>query len=269
MRKKLLLSSIFMLLCFLQTMAQNRTVTGTVISKEGTPLADASVIVVGQKTGVRTADDGTFTINVPAKAKQLQISYVGSETQKVDISATSSVTVVLVSSAQALTDVVVVGYGSVRKKDLTGAVSSIKAKDFNQGVINSADQLLQNKVAGLEVTNTSGQPGAATTIQIRGTSSIRSSNNPLYVVDGVPLDGGTARPDLGNAFGSTPSSDPLLLINPYDIAQIDVLKDASSTAIYGSRGANGVIIITTKKGGSGPMKIEAGVSFGAFAGYMK
>ena len=250
-------------------MAQNRTVTGTVISKEGTPLADASVIVVGQKTGVRTADDGTFTINVPAKAKQLQISYVGSETQKVDISATSSVTVVLVSSAQALTDVVVVGYGSVRKKDLTGAVSSIKAKDFNQGVINSADQLLQNKVAGLEVTNTSGQPGAATTIQIRGTSSIRSSNNPLYVVDGVPLDGGTARPDLGNAFGSTPSSDPLLLINPYDIAQIDVLKDASSTAIYGSRGANGVIMITTKKGGSGPMKIEAGVSFGAFAGYMK
>lgn len=269
MRKKLLLSSIFMLFCLLQTMAQNRTVTGTVISKEGTPLADASVIVVGQKTGVRTADDGTFTISVPSKAKQLQISYVGSETQKVDISATSSVTVVLVNSAQALTDVVVVGYGSVRKKDLTGAVSSIQAKDFNQGVINSPDQLLQNKVPGLEVTNTSGQPGAATTIQIRGTSSIRAGNDPLYVVDGVPLDGGTARPNIGNAFGSTPNSDPLLFIDPNTIAQIDVLKDASGTAIYGSRGANGVVMITTKKGGSGPMKIEAGVSFGAFAGYMK
>jgi len=251
-------------------MAQNRTVTGTVISKEGTPLADASVIVVGQKTGVRTADDGTFTINVPAKAKQLQISYVGSETQKVDISATSSVTVVLVSSAQALTDVVVVGYGSVRKKDLTGAVSSIKAKDFNQGVINSPDQLLQNKVPGMEVTNTSGQPGAATTIQIRGTSSIRASNNPLYVVDGVPLDGGTARPGASTgAFGTSPNSDPLLFINPFDIAQIDVLKDASSTAIYGSRGANGVVIITTKKGSSGPMKIDVGVNFSDFAGYMK
>lgn len=269
MRKKLLLSGLFMLFCFLQTMAQQRTVTGTVTSKDGTPLADASVIVVGQKTGVRTANDGTFSINVPAKSKILQISYVGSETQRVDVSELSSVKVVLQSSAQALTDVVIIGYGSARKKDYTGAVSSIKAKDFNQGVINSPDQLLQNKVPGLEVTNTSGQPGAATTIQIRGTSSIRASNNPLYVVDGVPLDGGTARPNIGNAFGSTPNSDPLIFIDPNTIAQIDVLKDASGTAIYGSRGANGVIMITTKKGGSGPMRIDVGVNFGAFAGYMK
>jgi TonB-linked SusC/RagA family outer membrane protein len=269
MRKKLLLSGMFMLFCFLQTMAQQRTVTGKVTSKEGAPLADASVIVVGQKIGVRTANDGTFSINVPATAKQLQISYVGSETQRVNITSTSEVTVVLENSAQALSDVVIIGYGSVRKKDYTGAVSSIKAKDFNQGVINSPDQLLQNKVPGLEVTNTSGQPGAATTIQIRGTSSIRAGNNPLYVVDGVPLDGGTARPNIGNAFGSTPNSDPLLFIDPNTIAQIDVLKDASGTAIYGSRGANGVVMITTKKGGSGPMKVDIGVNFGAFAGYMK
>ena len=121
------------------------------------------------------------------------------------------------------------------KKDLTGAVTSIKAKDFNQGVINSPDQLLQKKVPGLEITNTSGQPGAATTIQIRGTYSIRAGNNPLYVVDGVPLDGGTARPVLGNAFGSTPNSDPLIFIDPNTIQQIDVQKDASGTAIYGSR----------------------------------
>ena len=136
-------------------------------------------------------------------------------------------------------------------------------------MINSPDQLLQNKVPGLEVTNTSGQPGAATTIQIRGTSSIRAGNDPLYVVDGVPLDGGTARPNIGNAFGSTPNSDPLLFIDPNTIAQIDVQKDASGTAIYGSRGANGVIFITTKKGSSGPMRIDVGVNFGAFAGYMK
>lgn len=268
MRKKLLLSGLFMLFCIL-TMAQQRTVTGTVTSTDGSPLADASVIVVGQKTGVRTAADGTFTINLPAKSHILQVSYVGSETQRVDVADLSSVKVVLQSSSQALTDVVIIGYGSARKKDYTGAVSSIKAKDFNQGVINSPDQLLQNKVAGLEVTNTSGQPGAATTIQIRGTSSIRAGNNPLYVVDGVPLDGGTARPNLGNAFGSTPNSDPLLFIDPNTIAQIDVLKDASGTAIYGSRGANGVVMITTKKGSSGPMRIDVAVNFGAFAGYMK
>jgi len=269
MRKKLLLSGLFMLFCFL-TMAQQRTVTGTVTSTDGTPLADASVIVVGQKTGVRTAADGSFTINLPAKSHILQVSYVGSETQRVDVADLSSVKVVLQSSSQALSDVVIIGYGSARKKDLTGAVSSIKAKDFNQGVINSPDQLLQNKVPGLEVTNTSGQPGAATTVQIRGSSSVRSGSGPLYVVDGVILDGGTARPNTGTAFGGQPSaSDPLLFINPYDIAQIDVLKDASSTAIYGSRGANGVIIITTKKGASGPMRIDVGVNAGTPAGYLK
>ena len=269
MRKKLLLSGIVMLFCFLQTMAQQRIVTGTVTSKEGIPLADASVTIVGQKTGVRTAADGTFSIPVPPKANVLQVSYVGSETQRVDISQLSSVQVVLQSAAQALTDVVIIGYGSARKKDLTGAVTSIKAKDFNQGMINSPDQLLQNKVPGLEVTNTSGQPGAATTVQIRGSSSIRAGAAPLYVVDGVILDGGTARPGASSAFGTTANSDPLIFINPYDISQVDVLKDASSTAIYGSRGANGVVIITTKKGASGPMKIDVGVNFSDYVGYMK
>lgn len=269
MRKKLLLCGMFLLACFLQTMAQQRTITGTVTSNDGTPLGDASVIVVGQKTGVRTGTDGTFSINVPGRANVLLISYVGYTTQRVDISDLSSVKVTLQSSSQALSDVVIIGYGSVRKKDLTGAVSSIKAKDFNQGIINSPDQLLQNKVPGLEVTNTSGQPGAATTIQIRGSSSVRAGASPLYVVDGVILDGGTARPGASSPFGTTANSDPLIFINPYDIAQIDVLKDASSTAIYGSRGANGVIIITTKKGGSGPMRVDVGVNFSDFAGYMK
>jgi TonB-dependent starch-binding outer membrane protein SusC len=274
MRKKLLLSALFMLFCFLQTMAQQRTVTGTVTSKDGTPLADASVIVVGQKTGVRTATDGTFSINVPSNAKQLQITYVGSEMQKVDISSTSNVSVSLTASSQSLTDVVIIGYGSARKKDLTGSVSSIKAKDFNQGVINSPDQLLQNKVAGLEITDNSGQPGVATTVKIRGNNSIRSGNGPLYVIDGVALDGRTAKPSLdlganGLPFGATPESNPLLYINPNDIAQIDVLKDASSTAIYGSRGANGIIIITTKKATSGATRVEFGTNFGVPAGYMK
>jgi TonB-linked SusC/RagA family outer membrane protein len=262
-----------MLFCLL-TMAQQRTVTGTVISKDGMPLADASVIVVGQKSGVRTGADGTFSINVPSDAKQLQISYVGSETQKVDISSTSNVTVTLQASSQSLTDVVVIGYGSARKKDLTGSVSSIKAKDFNQGYLTSPDQLLQNKVSGLEITQNSGQPGVATTVKIRGNNSIRSGDGPLYVLDGVALDGRTAKPSLdlganGLPFGATPESNPLLYINPNDIAQIDVLKDASSTAIYGSRGANGIIIITTKRASSSGTKIEFGSSFGVAAGYMK
>jgi TonB-linked SusC/RagA family outer membrane protein len=275
MRKKLLLSSVFILSVFL-TFAQSRTITGTVTSDTGNPLADASVIVVGQKTGVRTDANGNFTVNVTAKSHILQISYVGSETQRVDVADLSSVKIALKSSTTSLADVIVqVGYGSARKKDLTGSVSSIKAKDFNQGAaVYSPDQLLQNKVAGLEVTSNTGEPGSATTVQIRGNNSLRAGNGPLYVIDGVALDGRTANPSLdlganGLPFGATPQINPLLYINPNDIAQIDVLKDASAAAIYGSRGANGIIIITTKKGSSGPTKVEFGTSFGVAAGYMK
>ncbi|MEO5650424.1 MAG: carboxypeptidase-like regulatory domain-containing protein, partial [Ginsengibacter sp.] len=135
MKRKLLLSGIMVLFCFLQSIAQQRTITGTVLLQNGTPLIDASVIVVGQKTGVRTGSDGTFSINVPSNAKHLEISYVGSATQKVDISTASNVMVTLVSSTQALTDVVVVGYGTVLKKDATGSVAAITTKDFNKGVI--------------------------------------------------------------------------------------------------------------------------------------
>lgn len=250
--------------------AQDRVVTGKVTdSKNGSPVVGASVVAKGSTTGTSTNTQGDFTITVGPNVTTLVITSVGFAAYEANIAGKNSVTVALVSAAGDLTEIVVVGYGTARKKDLTGAVASIKAKDFNQGVISSPNQLLQNKVPGLEITNTSGQPGVAATIQIRGSSSIRSSNNPLYVVDGVPLDGRTARPNTGNVFGNTPNSDPLLLINPADIAQIDVLKDASAAAIYGSRGANGVIIITTKKGGRGPMQVDVGVNYGAFAGYMK
>jgi iron complex outermembrane receptor protein len=264
-----------MLFTFFHSIAQQRTVTGKVTDSTGSGLSDASVVVVGQKNGVRTDAQGNFTINVAPSAKELRVSYIGSQTQTVDISSTSNVTVALVSGNTAfLSDVVVIGYGTARKRDLTGAVSSIKAKDFNQGYINSPDQLLQNKVSGLEITQNSGQPGVATTVKIRGNNSIRAGNGPLYVIDGVALDGRTAKPSLdlganGLPFGATPESNPLLYINPNDIAQIDVLKDASSTAIYGSRGANGIIIITTKKASSGGTKVEFGSSFGVAAGYMK
>ncbi len=235
----------FIFFAFVAT-AQNRTVTGTVTSKEGTPLADASVTVVGQKTGVRTAADGTFSINVPANAKQLQISYVGSQAQRVDITSASNVTVALTTSAQALTDVVVIGYGSVKKKDVTGSIGQVSSKDFQKGNIVTPDQLIAGKLPGVQVTSNGGAPGSGSTIRIRGGASLNASNDPLIVIDGVPL-GNNGISGAANAFS---------LINPNDIESFSVLKDASAAAIYGSRASNGVILITTKKGRTGKPVID-------------
>jgi TonB-linked SusC/RagA family outer membrane protein len=266
-----------LLLCFIMlatvptlSFSQGRTVTGQVTdNKDNSPLVDATVSVVGKPVSTKTKADGTFSINVPTGSNQLRVTYVGYQDQTISITS-ANVSISMSAATTSLTDVVVIGYGTARRRDVTGSVSSVKAKDFNQGpAIAAPDQLLQNKVAGLEVTNTSGQPGAATTIKIRGNSSIRSGNNPLFVVDGVPLSGSSARPDIGAAFGGTPASNPLLFIDPNNIAQIDVLKDASSAAIYGSRGANGVIVITTKKGTSGATTMEVGTSFSSNVGYMK
>lgn len=263
MRKKLFFSCLLLLFGISQSFAQQRTITGTVMSSDRTPLEGASIIVAGQKTGASTGKEGKFSLSVPASAKQLQISYVGSVTKKVDLTSYSDYEIILEPSAEALTDVVVVGYGSVRKKDLTGSVASIPAKFFNKGQINSPEQLLQGKVSGLQITNSSGQPGGITIVKIRGNNSIRSGNTPLYVVDGVPLDGRSPRPSFNaSGLGQTPGGDPLTFINPSEIANIEVLKDASASAIYGSRGANGVILITTKKGVKGPAKLEAAASVG-------
>ncbi len=271
-----------MLLCFLRkttllllaifglsAIAAAQTVTGTVTDKKGEPQQGVSVSVRGTKNATATNAKGNYTLNNVAADAVLVFSGAGITATQENVGGKTSVNVEVETSSSNLTEVVVVGYGTARKKDLTGSVVSLKAKDFNQGVISSPDQLLQNKVSGLEVTNTSGQPGVAATIQIRGNSSIRSNNNPLFVVDGVPLDGASARPNIGTTFGSTPNSNPLLFIDPNSIAQIEVLKDASSAAIYGARGANGVIVITTKKGAAGPMKIEVGANFSFNAGYMK
>jgi iron complex outermembrane receptor protein len=267
----------FILLCVLFTQnaySQNKTITGKVSDDKGAPVAGASVTVKGTKNGVNTNADGAFTISVSPTATTLVFSSVGFTSQEISIGGQTNITVALATTSSNLNEVVVVGYGTVRKKDVTGSVASVQAKDFNQGTITSPDQLLQNKVAGLEITNNSGQPGSATTIVIRGNNSLRSANNPLYVVDGVALDGRTAKPELdlgkgGLPFGATPESNPLLYINPADIQQIDVLKDASATAIYGSRGANGIIIITTKKASANGTKVDVGANWGMFAGYMK
>lgn len=265
------------LLCVFSTLtafSQTKTLTGKITDDKGTPIQGATVTVKGTKAGVSTGADGSFRISASPSATTLVISSVGFAAKEVPIGDQTSIDISLVPTQTNLNEIVVIGYGNVRKKDATGALASVKAKDFNQGVITSPDQLLTGKVAGLEITNNSGQPGAATTIKIRGNNSIRTANNPLYVVDGVALDGRTARPALdlganGLGFGPTPESNPLLYINPNDIAQIDVLKDASSTAIYGSRGANGIIVITTKKGSSGATKLEFATSLGTNLGFMK
>jgi len=268
MLRVLLLCPLFMLL-FQQTWAQNKTITGKVTDEKGAFVNGASITVKGGRGGTSTDGAGAFKLTVPASASAIVVSYVGYVSQEVSISSSTEVNVSLVPDVTGLTDVVVIGYGNVRKKDVTGAVSSVSAKDFNRGAVVSPDQLLQNKVAGLEITSNGGQPGSATTVKIRGNNSVRASSNPLYVVDGVQLDGRSARPNPGSTFGSTPDANPLNFINANDIQSIDVLKDASSEAIYGSRGANGVIAITTKTGSSGAAKLEAGVSYGVNAGYMK
>lgn len=274
--KRLLTTGVLSLLFILFTQAlsaQTKVINGKVTDTSGIGVPGVSVTVRGSKTGTQTGSDGNFQLSVPANANVLIVSSVGYDQQEVTLDGKTSIDVSLVAQNAALNEVVVVGYGTARRRDLTGAVSSVKAKDFNQGIIIAPDQLLQNKVAGVDISVNSGQPGAASTLKIRGNSSIRASNNPLYVIDGVPLDGRSARPSVnlggnGLGFGTTPEANALLFINPNDIAQIDVLKDASSAAIYGSRGANGVIVITTKKGTSGASKVEVGVSAG-IADYMK
>lgn len=224
-----------------------RRVTGHVIDDLNEPLIGASILVAGTGTGVITDLDGNFSIIVPPGATTLQISYVGYETITVAIPAGNVVSVKMQSDAQMLSDVVVIGYGTQRKSDLTGSVSNVSSKDFNAGLISSPEQLINGKVSGVQIMSNSGSPTAGSTIRIRGGASLNASNDPLIVLDGVPLETGGISGNSGNF---------LALINPGDIESMTILKDASSTAIYGSRASNGVIIITTKKGGNDRLKVS-------------
>lgn len=215
--------------------------------------------VQGTNRATQTGNDGTFTIQAANNAT-LVFTAVGFGRQEVSASGVTNVT--LQATSQNLNEVVVTGYGTARRRDLTGSVASVRERDFNKGVITSPDQLIQGKAAGVLVINNTGQPGGSTTVRIRGTSSIRSGNQPLFVVDGVPLSGGSARPGgSGGNFGNDPGN-PLNFINPNDIANIEILKDASATAIFGSRGANGVVLITTKRGLSGVPQLDISASTG-------
>jgi TonB-dependent starch-binding outer membrane protein SusC len=244
--------------------AKAQTVTGTVTDSKGDPVSGISVTVKGTTKGTSTDAKGTFTLSGVTSGATLVFSGSGFTSQFTKVTNETSFNVILQNSVSNLNEVVVVGYGTVRKKDLTGSVSTVQAKDFNKGTYTSADQLIQGKVAGVQMINNSGTPGGASTVKIRGNSTVTGSGQPLYVVDGVPLDGRSPRPGLGEigTGGSNPGSNPLNFMNPADIASIDVLKDASATAIYGSRAAYGVVLITTKRGQSGQPKIDFSASTG-------
>jgi iron complex outermembrane receptor protein len=233
------------LLCF--GWAQAQEVSGTVSDASG-PLPGASVVVKGTTTGTQTDFDGNFSIQVSSSDAVLVISYVGYSTQEVAVSGRSSINVVLEEDATALEEVVIIGYGQTTVKDATGSVTAVTSDDFNGGVITSPEQLIQGKTAGVNIQQTSGEPGAGIQVNIRGSNSVRANNNPLFVVDGVPLFGQNTDASGDTGQGGSEVGNPLNFLNPSDIESISILKDASATAIYGSRGANGVVIITTKSG---------------------
>lgn len=217
----------------------------------GNPLPGATIALKGSAVSTTSDANGAFVITVPDNNSILVVSYVGYATKEVFAGTNTTIDVVLQANASDLGEVVVVGYGTQSKKDVTGSVKSLKSSEFNKGIINSPQQLLQGKVAGVNVTSATGEPGGSLGITIRGPGGVRSGSTPLFVVDGLPLD---------NA--STGGGDPLNFINPEDIESFDVLKDASATAIYGSRGANGVIIITTKKGKAGSSILTLSANLG-------
>jgi iron complex outermembrane receptor protein len=246
-----------------QLLAQTRTVTGTVSDQTGKGISGVTVSVKGTNNATSTDASGVYRITAPENGT-LVFTSVGFETMEMPLAGQTSFNTTLTSSSANLNEVVVIGYGTARRRDLTGAVATVTEKNFNRGVFTSPDQLIQGKVSGVLIINNSGMPGGATTVKIRGNSAITGTGQPLYVVDGVPLDGRSPRPDIGDfGFGDNgPNANPLNFLNPSDIASMDVLKDASATAIYGSRAAFGVILITTKKGTTGQTKIDFGASAG-------
>jgi TonB-dependent starch-binding outer membrane protein SusC len=240
-----------------------RTITGLVTdgaNKEA--LVGASVVVTGTTKGTLTDVDGKYTLTgVDAKAASLTFSFTGYSNLTVPIG-TSNVIDAALKGGEVLNELVVVGYGSVKKSDATGAVNVIGEKDFNKGVITSPEQLMQGRVAGVQISANNGEPGGGISVKVRGTSSVFGSSNPLFVIDGVPLSGDNVSGGADiNGAGRLPAQNPLNFMNPNDIEKIDILKDASATAIYGSRGANGVVLITTKKG-KGKGSLDYNFSYG-------
>lgn len=254
------LLSMFVFLSVITAYAQSGTVKGTILDESGYPFMGVTVAEKGTTNGTITDVNGKYTINVKNLEKAtLKYFSIGHQTIEESIKGRKTVDITLGTSAIALDEVVAIGYGSVKKRDLTGSISSVKSEELLKTNPSSINQALQGKIAGVQVSQADGAPGAGISIQIRGANSFTTSSEPLYVIDGVPFNMGVAP---GTDFATKQTNNPLNLINPRDVKSIEVLKDASSTAIYGSRGANGVILITTKQGYEGRTKVEFSTNFG-------
>lgn len=232
------------LLMCLHAFAQN-PIKGVLRTQAGAPLSGATVTIKGTGTSVMSDQNGEFSINA-APGRALIISYVGYQTQEITINSQTTLNITLqAASTQDLSEVVVIGYGTQRRSDLTGSIASVTSENFQKGQITTPEQLIAGKVPGVSIISNGGQPGAGTTIRIRGGSSLQASNDPLVVIDGVPVESDSI----------SGASNALSFVNPNDIESFTVLKDASAAAIYGTRAANGVILITTKRGTGGKLKV--------------
>ncbi|WP_291778936.1 TonB-dependent receptor [Cecembia sp.] len=253
--RKVLLLGLALLIATVSAFAQDRVVTGTVTSGEdGLPIPGASVIVKGTTLGTATDLDGRFSLNVPQENNTLVFSFVGTVTQEINIGNRSQLNVTLEPDTRSLEEVIVTGYGTQPKREVTGAVSSVKGELIENLPLQTFDRALQGRAAGVQVRSNNGLPGGAVNIRIRGVGSVTAGNEPLFIVDGVQLN--------NEANSSLTQANPLAFLNPNDIESMEILKDAASAAIYGSQAANGVVIITTKKGKQGKARFE----FNAFGG---
>jgi len=256
MKKSLLLIGLLLALFIHRIMAQDRTVSGKVISTDnGEVLPGVSVTVKGTTTGITTGADGTYRLNI-ADNTTLVFSFIGFVTQETPVGNRSVIDVQLKPDVKNLSEVVVVGYGTQQKKDLTGSVTQVSSKDIQNVPVQSFEQAIQGRATGVQVENTSGKAGGAIKIRVRGSASVSAGNQPLYVVDGFPITKESQSDPLNE------ESNPLIDINPNDIESIEVLKDASAAAIYGSRASNGVVLITTKRGKSGKTNFSINLSGG-------
>lgn len=237
---------------------QQKTVVGQVTNDKGEAIPGASVVIKGTTTGTITSADGHYTLNAKA-GDMLSVSFVGMKTAEVKYNGQSSLNIKLEEESIGIEEVVAIGYGTVKKSDLTGSVVSVGSDKLKDRSFGNALQAISGQVSGVQITQTQGAPGMAPSIKVRGASSINAGTTPLYVIDGIPLEDNTVRSGDGSSSSSNMdfNRNPMNFINPNDIESIEVLKDASSAAIYGSRGANGVVIITTKQGKAGKTKIEA------------
>jgi TonB-dependent SusC/RagA subfamily outer membrane receptor len=256
--------ALFVLFTLVVSAAQAQTIVkGTVKDETGSPLPGVNVLVKGTTTGTTTDADGIYSISLSSAGDDviLAFSFIGYETEEFSVSNRTTIDVMLIPNLEALSEVVVIGYGTQRKPDVTGAISSINSADITQSAAITVDQALQGRIAGVQMTTNTGLPGGGSSIQIRGFNSINSTNEPIYVIDGVIINSGT------NSY----TYNAISALSTADIETIDVLKDASAAAIYGAQGANGVIIITTKRGKEGKPRVmlESQVSYQQIPKYLR